>query len=215
MNTSTLETQTPDTNPITVQIGLPAAQRQRAARLYYQAFRQKLQPIFRDEAKGIAVLEQALDPAHALVALQGGDLVGIAGFKDQHGSLVDLKPHQMTQAFGWIGGWLRLLPLAIFVRPLEPGILLMDGIVVDATRRGGGVGTRLLDAVLAYARTGGYQAVRLDVVDTNPRARALYERRGFVPVSTVGFPLLQPLFGFARATTMHYQLDEDRAAAAG
>ena len=45
-------------------------------------------------------------------------------------------------------------------------------------------------------------AVRLDVVDSNPRARRLYEREGFVPVRTVRTPYLQRAMGFAASTTM-------------
>ena len=45
-------------------------------------------------------------------------------------------------------------------------------------------------------------AMRLDVVDTNPRARQLYERKGFVAVSSNTYPLTQRFFGFSGSTTM-------------
>ena len=45
--------------------------------------------------------------------------------------------------------------------------------------RGQGVGTALLKAIIAEGRRRGYAEVRLDVIDTNPRATALYERIGF------------------------------------
>ncbi|NDJ53018.1 MAG: GNAT family N-acetyltransferase, partial [Chloroflexi bacterium] len=86
--------------------------------------------------------------------------------------------------------------------PLETGTLLMDGIVVDGSMRGQGIGSRLLDAILDYARMHDYEKVRLDVVDTNPRARALYERKGFVEVRTERYPILKPIFGFAGSATM-------------
>jgi ribosomal protein S18 acetylase RimI-like enzyme len=41
------------------------------------------------------------------------------------------------------------------------------------------VGTKLLDEVIAIARESGKRRVRLHVVDTNPRAQALYQRLGF------------------------------------
>lgn len=187
---------------IEIRVELPDGQRAKASRLYYAAFVQKLQPIFRDAARGRAVLEDCLNGSHAIVALRDAELVGIAGFQDADGKLVDIQPTQMVRAFGFLGGWARLLALLIFRRKTQPDILLMDGIVVDTRLRGSGIGSRLLDAMIDYARRRQYRGVRLDVVDTNPRARQLYERKGFVAVESRRFPLLKGLFGFSGATTM-------------
>jgi len=78
----------------------------------------------------------------------------------------------------------------------------MDGIFVAPAARGHGVGTALLDATIAEARTRGYAEVRLDVIDSNPRARALYERVGFVAKDTQQLGPLRHIFGFKSATTM-------------
>lgn len=52
----------------------------------------------------------------------------------------------------------------------------------------------------------GYCALRLDVIDTNPVARRLYERVGFQPVRTERFPYMKWLLGFAAATQMQFDL---------
>lgn len=187
---------------VTIERGFVAEHRQEAARLYYEAFRQKLHPIFRDETKALAVLTAALNGDHALVATVDGALAGIAGFKDADGQMVALQPRHMTDTFGFIGGWWRLLALSLFERKLADGTLLMDGIVVSPAMRGQGVGSRLLDAMVDYAREEGYDHVRLDVVDTNPRARQLYERQGFIAQSSEHYPLLRRIFGFSGSTTM-------------
>lgn len=188
---------------IRIERGFAEVHRKQAAALYYAAFRQKLQPIFRDETRGLALLEQALESPYCMAAFHEDQLVGIAGFKDRDASLVNIQPRMMVDQFGFAGGWARLLALSLFSRGLEDGTLLMDGIVVDPAMRGRGVGSRLLDAIIAYATTEGYGRVRLDVVDTNPRARQLYERMGFIPVRTEQFGWLKPLFGFGASTTMH------------
>ena len=48
----------------------------------------------------------------------------------------------------------------------------------------------------------GYGWVRLDVIDSNWRARALYERQGFLATRTESLGLLRLLFGFSASTTM-------------
>ena len=78
----------------------------------------------------------------------------------------------------------------------------MDGIAVRADQRGQGIGTRLLCGIFDFASTQHFQSIRLDVVDTNPRARQLYERVGFVPTQTHAYPFLHRIVGFSRVTTM-------------
>ncbi|MEM0935761.1 MAG: hypothetical protein AAGJ91_07650 [Pseudomonadota bacterium] len=40
------------------------------------------------------------------------------------------------------------------------------------------------------------------MIDTNPRARALYERKGFKEVAATSLGLHSPIFGFSRAAQM-------------
>lgn len=191
---------------IRLQVGFPNSQRECAAHLYYQAFRQKLHPIFRDEKRAMAVLSASLQPDYAFTAQSNGHLVGIAGFKNRNGALLDIQPDTIIRIFGFIGGWIRLIALSIFVRNEAPDILLMDGIVVDQEVRGKGIGAALLDRVIEFAASYDYTSVRLDVVDSNPRARQLYERKGFVPVRSYRYPFLQSIFGFSGSTTMLYPI---------
>jgi ribosomal protein S18 acetylase RimI-like enzyme len=85
----------------------------------------------------------------------------------------------------------------------------MDGIAVAPDVRGRGVGTLLIEEVAAVAAEQDCREVRLDVIDTNPRARALYERRGFTAVRTESTPYLRRLLGFGAVTTMHRPVEAD------
>ncbi|MFO8128183.1 GNAT family N-acetyltransferase [Yoonia sp.] len=64
------------------------------------------------------------------------------------------------------------------------------------------VAQALLDAVIDEAKRRGYAQVRLDVVDTNPRAKALYRHVGFKELKTVKIGPLKHIFGFSASTTM-------------
>ncbi|WP_306112891.1 MULTISPECIES: GNAT family N-acetyltransferase [unclassified Roseovarius] len=188
---------------VTIRHGFDPAHRQAAAALYWQAFKGKLGKVMGPDARALAFFEATMDADYALSAVDAdGRLLGIAGFKTSEGSLSGGTLRDMTRIYGWFGGTWRGLILSTLERDLAPGVLLMDGICVDADARGLGVGTALLDAIKEHARQADLNSVRLDVIDTNPRARALYERRGFEPMGTTHTGVLRHLFGFRSATTM-------------
>jgi [ribosomal protein S18]-alanine N-acetyltransferase len=55
-------------------------------------------------------------------------------------------------------------------------------VAIHPEARGGGLGGRILDALLAEAGVRGVEQVFLEVRESNAPARALYARRGFVSV---------------------------------
>ena len=108
----------------------------------------------------------------------------------------------MTGVFGRWGGRWRGGVLWTLGREVDNDRFLIDGICVAKAHRGKGVGSMLLAALYQEAAERGYRAVRLDVVQENFRARALYERQGFQAVRTEDLGLLRFLFGFASSTVM-------------
>jgi ribosomal protein S18 acetylase RimI-like enzyme len=184
-----------------VQLGLPEGLRGQAAALYWQAFGAKLGRVMGPDARALRYLERVIRTDHVIVALEGGQLLGLVGFKTPQAAFAGGGLGDMWAIYGpgalWRAGLLQLL-----ARDVDNARFLMDGLCVDAAARGRGVGTALLDAIADEARVRGYGAVRLDVIDSNARARALYERQGFVAVRTAGLGVLRHVFGFASATTM-------------
>lgn len=140
---------------------------------------------------------------YALVAVAGEKLVGIAGFHTQKGSFTGgITYKELVSLLGFVTGNRAALILGFYDRTPDKGVLLMDGIAVHRDYRGKGIGGKLLEEMAAYAGENGYEKVRLDVIDTNPKARRLYERIGFRAVETQRFPYLRWLFGFGGSTTM-------------
>jgi ribosomal protein S18 acetylase RimI-like enzyme len=149
------------------------------------------------------MFERDLDPERAIVATTGDQLLGIAGVHHDGRQLTAVPMRSIIRTFGLVGGTVKALVLGVlFDRKPRKGELVMDGIAVHAEARGRGVGTKLLEEVIAYAGELQFRAVRLDVIDTNPRARALYERFGFVAERTEQTPYLRRWLGFGAATTM-------------
>ncbi|MCY3906251.1 MAG: GNAT family N-acetyltransferase [Anaerolineaceae bacterium] len=192
---------------LTFSQGLTDQHRDQAARLYMEAFRPLLQPLLGDGPRGLDLLARSMNPTHAFVAIHAGQLTGLAGFQDAAGSLLDIGLPAMVQSYGLPGGSLRYLAMGLLLsRSRQPDTLLMDGIAVAPECRGQGIGTQLLPVVCEHAREGSYREVRLDVLDNNPRARALYERSGFVAVKQRSYPFLQRYFGFSAVTEMRRPL---------
>lgn len=181
---------------------LPDDLREDAARLYLEAFRGKIGGILGPEARALRYLATILDPDHAIAAVSGSHLLGLAGFKTSDGGMMSSGLRALAAHFGWPGALWRAPLLMLLDRDVKAGVLQMDGICVDAAARGQGVGTALLGAIYAMARDRQCSAVTLDVIDTNPRAAALYAREGFLAVRVQHLGPLRHVFGFASATTM-------------
>ncbi len=188
--------------PVQIALGFGPEHRQAAANLYWNAFGRKLDHAIGPRDQGIKLIEQGLDPSRAVAAFQEDELVGIAGFNVDGQALTTIRGRDIVMEFGLWTGLRRIAWASLLHRDPPPEALLMDGIVVRADRRGHGIGTQLLSRLFDIALAHGKRVVRLDVVDTNPAARGLYERMGFVEIRTEKVPFLRRVMGFSAATTM-------------
>lgn len=195
-------TETGAGGPVTVRRGLPAGAERRAAEMYWDAFGRKLGPALNPPDKAVPFIAAHLNADRAVCALLDGQLVGLAGYQLGGRALTGGSASAVLRAYGHLRGLPRLLLLALFERHPAPGQLVMDGIAVDPAMRGRGVGSLLIEEVAAVAAEQHCREIRLDVIDVNPRARALYERRGFTAVRTEHTPYLRGLLGFGAVTTM-------------
>ncbi len=192
-----------DPTAFRIEQGFPAAALASIVDLYWQAFRGKLGCVLRPDGRARALLARTLDPTHALSAIgYDGEVLGIAGFKTAEGTFFAVTMADLRAIYGRFGALWRGLLLEQLDRALVEGELVMDGIAVQETARGQGVGSALLAALAAEAVRRGAHGVRLEVVDTNPGAAALYVRAGFQAVGTSRTGLLRRVFGFRSATAM-------------
>ncbi len=183
--------------------GFLPSQRSRAIGLFWEAFKSKLELLMRPDEKALRFFDMAVDPRYAISASSAdGTLLGVVGFKTKDGAFIGGGLKELCDVYGGLGGLWRGLALSVLDRPIERDTLLMDGIFVSSDMRGLGIGSALLAAIKDRARADGYAKIRLDVIDTNPRARALYERQGFVALETANMGPLRHIFRFQQATTM-------------
>lgn len=192
---------------VTIEEGLRNSHRVAATSCYWEAFSAKLRIPLGPPERALEFIEANLDATHAISAVStDGRLLGVAGFKSPQGAFVGGGMRELRASYGTVGSIWRSGLLAILERECEPGTLLMDGIFVHRSARGLGIGSRLLAAIEYLARLKGFERIRLDVIDENTRARALYERMDFQPVSHSAMGPLHRIFGFSGATTMIKEL---------
>ena len=120
---------------------------------------------------------QAAGIDEILVAEEGGEAVGFA-WVSQGGPTLAQGAKAAVRAWGLLGparlvakGW----PRQLVEIPMPPGPKIVE-LQTHPERRGSGVGSRLLEHVIA---TVGSQPLSLTTRSNNP-ARRLYERHGFV-----------------------------------
>ncbi|MCY9786691.1 GNAT family N-acetyltransferase [Nocardiopsis sp. EMB25] len=186
-----------------VRHGVPDGGEDRVAALYWEAFGRKLGAALNPPDKARSFLADHLNHDRGIVAVIDGEVVGVVGYQLGGRGLIGGGAGDVLSAYGPLRGLPRLALLALMERRPEPGELVMDGIAVDPRHRGRGVGGLLLRAVAGVAAEHARHRVRLDVIDVNPRARALYERHGFRAVRTERTPYLRRIMGFGAVTTMH------------
>lgn len=198
-----------------IEHGLPEHLRERAAQILDQAFGEKLSWPIPDRDRRQAFLARTIRVRNCLVALDGDELMGLVCLNAPRGpfegEILD------TGGLG-ISGWRSLLGTVGAVRAAlmlgfayshkaKPDEIYIDFIAVSAEARGRGLGTSLLREARDIASEQGFDCVRLDVVDTNRRAQALYEREGYRVIDETRLGFIGRFVGFEAAYTMECPVD--------
>ncbi len=175
---------------MTIKLGFNEKDRIVVAQLYAEAFKKKFENLIGDEAVVSMLLKKGLNPDYCLTCYDDQQLVGLAGFHVGRSALVNLTFSNFIEQFGFFKGLTKgLIAAIIFYRKTQPkDELLMDGIAVHENFRGQGIGSQLFDQLFEWAKVNKYKAIHLDVIDENPKAKALYERLGFIKTSYEKIP---------------------------
>ncbi len=179
-----------------LQIAIRAGQQEDApalARLYVEAFGSKIAWAFGKHADRMAdlvadlLLHDQMRLSETLVAEVEGQVAGMAVLRRDH-------MHRPNWRKVWrlarrhVRGW-RVLTATFIMSAMcsnlcTPTRSYLESLAVDARYRGQGIGTLLLERCFEESRQAGKREISLHVVDTNPRAKQLYERMGFRTLRT-------------------------------
>lgn len=155
-----------------------------AVDIIYEAFQKKICKLLLltdspQQAKRI--LLQVIDFSQSLIFIRGQQVCGVMLMNC---GIQDCFRFDWTVArreFGIWGSIYRRLNYFIVVTKSKLATeLTIHSLAVRAGDRSQGIGSALLQAAESYAELHGYALLSLEVVDTNPRARKLYEQKGFI-----------------------------------
>jgi ribosomal protein S18 acetylase RimI-like enzyme len=172
------------------------------ARLFFEGFRE-VPPAFGTPHSLARIIRASFsEPDVCIVARDGGELKGFAMLDFEGHHLFKMGLRHFLKEYGPAEGLRRAFLGALLNAGSHKGAFLLDVLAVDASCRGQGVGSRLLEETETEARRHGYASVTLDVVDENPRAKKLYESVGYERVKHRRLPFYRRLFGISGYTRM-------------
>ncbi len=180
--------------------------RDQAADVYWAAFEDKLGNVLGPKILGVAFFRRVMVSHQAFIAFEGDKLLGIIGFDIGEGGVVGGGFTDLFATYG-IGAFWRGSLLMSFTRIPKLKALMVDGIAVREEYRSQGIGSALLARVEDYAREHQCDEIILEVINTNPRARTLYARRGYEVTGRRNILFFSRLFHFQSAIQMTKKLN--------
>lgn len=164
--------------------------------LYAVGLKDKLMPILNNADQAQRVLTQNLVLHRCLTAFHDQKPVGMLAIQTPNDSFWNPTLKLLRAEYGLIGGLFRLGGLYLLHHENRAGEWYVDGIVVAEQARGLGIGSGLLALFEKIAKGKGIEKLSLEVVDTNHRARALYQRFGFAEIDRKSIWPLNHIYGF-------------------
>lgn len=119
------------------------------------------------------------------VMVEGDCIVGLVGRRTAKDNL-KYTMAAIKQIFGYygfykgIGVLVRGLRFEAIVAPPKKDTIYLHNLAVIPQQQGSGIGAKLIEHFLAEEKKKGTHMVSLNVAETNPGAKKLYERLGFV-----------------------------------
>ena len=181
-------------------------QRIRAIEILYYAFEQKIRALIKSKEKALAIYNKSLKNDQVFYALLDGNVVGLIGLQYKNRTFLEFKYRDLRKYFNPLQSYFIYKIYKLTSPKIKDDVLRIDSIAVDKSFRNLGIGTQLINKVFEFAKNKGIKKVILEVINTNPKAKALYERIGFKEKKIVRYYFLTRSAGFSSEYIMSYKL---------
>lgn len=146
-----------------------------------------------------------LNYQNIICAVEEGKIVGILGFKNINKPSIDYNKSNFIKAFGYFSGYykyLKSLIISFFECSPKKDEVLIEMICVSSEFRSKGIGSFLINELFDIGKKENKSKILLEVVNTNPRAKSLYEKLGFQVKKKTNFGFLTKSSGFTSVEFM-------------
>ena len=181
-------------------------QRIRAIEIFYDAFEQKIRALIKSKEKAIAIYNKSLKNDQVFYALLDGNVVGLIGLQYGNKTFLEFKYGDLRKYFNPLKSYFIHRIYKLTSPKIKDDVLRIDSIAVDKSFRSLGIGTQLINKVFEFAKNKGFKEIILEVINTNPKAKTLYERIGFKEKKIVRYYFLSRSAGFSSEYLMSYKL---------
>lgn len=192
---------------IEIKFGIPKNKQIDIANILYENFQDKSKMFFGNKKKAITLIASTLENDRIFVAVKDKEVVGYAGLQCQKKSFSNPTLTKIVTIYGLLT--FRTLPfliVSLFNRP-KYYQLHLESLAVTKKEQGKGIGTRLLNATINYAKENNFSQIKLEVIQTNPKAKELYQKLGFKTskITQIPYPFSY-IMGFNSFEEMHLNL---------
>ena len=192
---------------IQIQPGITKNQRLAIAKIFYQSFKEKLTIIFGEPKKASKLIARLIHEDRILVAIKEGKPVGFVGLHYQGKNFLKFNLTKITKIYGLATIRVLIYFLITILDELQPNQLHLEVLAVAEEQRSKGIGTKLLKSTIDFAKLKKIPQIKLEVINTNPKAKKLYKKIGFKKTKDRKIPYpFHILTGFSTITEMQYKL---------
>lgn len=199
-------------NQIELTSKLNLQQQEHVANLFYEAFPLKVKHLWfyaKTKEQAVELLTQSIRFEQGIYALRNGEVVGFLGYNVGKKAFMPANYIAFRKVYSpFLAIW-RFVFYAFYLRfhLYKEDILHIDPIAVSENARGNGIGKLLLNKVEQIAKNKQIAKINLEVVDTNPSAKKLYEHFGYIIKKELKSGLFTVKAGFRKVTFMQKSLD--------
>lgn len=191
---------------------LTSTQKEEVGIIAYEAFQAKIKYLWlfnKTEKQALDFIRYACVFENGIYALVNDQVYGFIAIDRRKNPFLKYGMKELRCTFGLWGGILRCFYhvfLSLLEKRLKEGEASIQMIAVDQKARGQGLGEQLLNHVFEQEKDKNVSKIYLDVVDTNPKAKKLYEKLGFTTIKTHEYKGLANKAGFKKSFYMCKEL---------
>jgi ribosomal protein S18 acetylase RimI-like enzyme len=179
--------------------------------VFIEGFFNIMSSISKDKEKLHWLFKNSFDYDITYAYLQNGEAVGFLGLGNYQKRALNLNRDMFMKTLtntlpAFAGKSMYKAMYSSMCKPLigSPHEIFIDFIATNPEHRSTGIGTKLIEFI---RKDLGYNAIGLDVMTKNPRAKKFYERMGFKVIKTK-LDLMTRLQGFGGRVVMKWEAEK-------